>query len=107
MKAHLALLLLAVGLCSCARDANSPPAGATGDSSGSPAAPAPAAPAQSGSSSGQVDLATAAKIQEGADTGTTTDSSSAALERIAALPAAGQLPPGPWVAGKNYEVLSP
>ena len=55
-----------------------------------------------------MDLATAAKTQqEGADTGTGNDSTEAALERIAALPASGQLPPGPRVAGKNYQVLSP
>lgn len=54
------------------------------------------------------DLDTAARTQqEGADTGTAADRSEAALERLAALPPEGQLPPGKWVAGTNYKVLLP
>jgi thiol:disulfide interchange protein DsbA len=101
MRAYLALLLLVAGLSGCARESDqpqqAPAAQARPSTAGTPVA----------GSSGAVDLATAASTQEGSDTGTGTDSGEAALERIAALPAAGQLPPGPWVAGKNYEVLSP
>jgi thiol:disulfide interchange protein DsbA len=54
------------------------------------------------------DVAVAAKTQqEGADSGKGTDSGEAALERVAALPAEGQLPTGKWVVGTNYKVLSP
>jgi thiol:disulfide interchange protein DsbA len=52
--------------------------------------------------------AAAGNQQEGGDTAADApDSSEVALEKIAALPAAGQLPPGPWIAGTNYRVLSP
>jgi len=100
MRPYLALLL-AASLVGCARQPNPPSQTAPSEqsSAGAPNAPKVAA--------ATVDLATAAKTQEGADTGTGTDSSEAALERIVALPAAGQLPPGPWVAGTNYQVLSP
>ena len=40
-------------------------------------------------------------IRDSADTG------SSALERIAALPSAGQLPAGKWVPGTNYKVIAP
>lgn len=115
MRAFLALLL-AVGLCSCSHESSPSPAPAaaaaedtTRVSSSSTTQPE-AAGKVPGSSSGAVDLATAASTQqEGADTATAaaTDSTEANLERVATLPAAGQLPRGPWVAGKNYEVLSP
>jgi len=55
-----------------------------------------------------VDLAVAAQTQqEGTDTGTASDRSEAALERLAALPPEGQLPAGKWVAGTNYKVMLP
>ncbi|MGC2460484.1 MAG: thiol:disulfide interchange protein DsbA/DsbL, partial [Steroidobacteraceae bacterium] len=55
-----------------------------------------------------IDVAAAAKTQqEGADSGKATDSGEAALERVAALPAEGQLPVGKWIAGTNYKALSP
>jgi thiol:disulfide interchange protein DsbA len=103
MRPYVALLLAASLVC-CARQPSPPSPAAPSDQSGSSASNTPSAPKPA---AGAVDLATAAKTQEGADTGTGTDSSEAGLERIAALPAAGQLPPGPWVAGTNYEVLSP
>jgi protein dithiol oxidoreductase (disulfide-forming) len=105
MRAYLALLLLVAGLSGCAREANQSPQAPAATQGG----PSPAgAPVGSSSGAVAVDLAAAAHTQqEGSDTGTGTDSGEAALERIAALPAAGQLPPGPWVAGKNYGVLSP
>ena len=107
MRSYLALLLLAASFTGCARDSD--------ESAQAPAANRAAGAASSipqGASSGAaikpMDIATAAKTQqEGSDTGTATDSSEAALERLAALPPAGQLPPGPWVAGTNYRVLSP
>jgi protein dithiol oxidoreductase (disulfide-forming) len=102
MRAYLALLLLVAGLSGCAREADQSQQAPAATQAG----PSTAA-ASVGGSSGAVDLAAAANTQEGKDTGTGTDSGEAALERIAALPAAGQLPPGAWVAGKNYEVLSP
>jgi thiol:disulfide interchange protein DsbA len=113
MRAHLALLLLIAGLGGCARESDPsqhPQAGTAPVSAA--ATPGSASGAANGagtsaSTSGATDLATAATAQEGSDTGTGTDSGEAGLERIAALPAAGQLPPGPWVAGKNYDVLSP
>jgi thiol:disulfide interchange protein DsbA len=106
MRSYLALLLLAASFTGCARESD--------DSVQAPAAPAAGAAssvvqgASSGAAIKPMDIATAAKTQqEGSDTGTGTDTSEATLERIAALPPAGQLPPGPWVAGTNYQVLSP
>ena len=113
MKPGLALLLssllLVSSLSACAResgktggapDAADNSAIASGTSGGAPAA----APATASTT----DIATAAKTQqEGSDRGTAADSSEVALERIAALPAEGQLPGGKWVAGMNYKVLSP
>jgi thiol:disulfide interchange protein DsbA len=113
MRAYLALLLLIAGLGGCTRESDQSPHAQSGTAPARAAATAGSASAASSgagtsaSTSGAVDLATAANTQEGSDTGTGTDSGEAGLERIAALPAAGQLPPGPWVAGKNYDVLSP
>jgi thiol:disulfide interchange protein DsbA len=108
MRAFLALVL-AASLIGCGQTTAPPPASppptqrdtSQAVSADKPAAtPAPASPE---------DLDAAARTQqEGADTGSgPTDSSEAALERIAALPAAGRLPTGSWVAGTNYQVLSP
>lgn len=107
MKSHLTFLLL-VCLASCSHESSQaqPQSAANPGSTASVQQTTPAS--LPGGSSGAMDLATAAKTQqEGADTGTGTDTTEASLERIAALPAAGQLPQGPWVAGKNYQVLSP
>jgi protein dithiol oxidoreductase (disulfide-forming) len=107
MRVRLELLLLALALGGCSHPSN--PSAQRGSGTTAPHASAPqTAAASGGSSPSTMDLAAAANTQqEGADTGTATDSSEAALERIAALPAEGQLPSGPWVAGKNYDVLSP
>jgi thiol:disulfide interchange protein DsbA len=104
MRSYLALLLLATSLTACARDSNQ-----AGEATGAAANSNPTSQvAPAATRANPVDLATAAKTQqEGADKGTGTDSSEAALERVAALPAAGQLPTGAWVAGTNYSVLSP
>jgi thiol:disulfide interchange protein DsbA len=113
MRAYLALLLLASSLTACARDSSPAPAAATQNAAQqtvAPAAitaPAPGAGVSSGGTTHPVDLETAAKAQEGTDTATGADSGEVALERIAALPAAGQLPATSWVADKNYTVLSP
>jgi len=108
MKPCCALLLLVASLSACAREpAQTPTAGA---GASQPAAPTVAAAAgQAAAAAASVsDVAVAAKTQqEGADSGKATDSGEAALERVAALPAEGQLPTGKWVAGTNYKVLSP
>ncbi|HEY6452170.1 MAG TPA: thiol:disulfide interchange protein DsbA/DsbL, partial [Steroidobacteraceae bacterium] len=76
------------------------PSGAS--SSGAPATQAPVVAA------GAADLTAAAVTQqESADRGAPADSGEAALERIAALPAEGELPAGKWIAGTNYKVISP
>jgi thiol:disulfide interchange protein DsbA len=111
MKPYLALLLLAASLTACARESNPAPASAasTGTSQPATAPSVAAAAATAAAASASVsDVAVAAKTQqEGSDTGKGTDSSEAALERVAALPAEGQLPAGKWVAGTHYKVLSP
>ena len=113
MKPYLALLLLVASLSACAREPNQPPAASANTGSSQPATalaatPTVAAAAAAAAAASVSDVAVAAKTQqEGADTGKGTDSSEAALERVATLPAEGQLPAGKWVAGTNYKVLSP
>jgi len=115
MKPYIALLLLVASLSACGREPSQAPAAAANTATTQPAAapePAPsvaaAATAAAASAASASDVAVAAKTQqEGADTGKGTDSSEAALERVAALPAEGQLPAGKWVAGTHYKVLSP
>jgi len=113
MKPTLVLLLLLTSLSACAREPGTPAAG-TNSAATSATAPqsAPtvaAAAAEAAATAASVsDVAVAAKTQqEGLDTGKSTDSGEAALERVAALAPEGQLPPGKWVAGTNYKVLSP
>src|ERR1039458_7163090 len=101
IKHSLALLLLLASLSACARE----------NPAGSSAAAAPAtAPAPTADAKGGSDLAAAAATQqEGADLGANgsgqPDSGEAQLERIAALPSAGQLPAGKWVPGTHYKVI--
>jgi len=109
IKHSLALLFLIASLSACARETPVVPAAAPSAKPGAAAAPqasssAPAATAIKGDG----DLAAAAATQqEGADVAGTSDSGETQLERIAALPAEGQLPGGRWTAGTNYKVVSP
>ena len=112
MKPTLVLLLLVASLSACAREPSPAPTGTNAATSATAPAGAPtpaAAAAQAAATAASVsDVAVAAKTQqEGLDTGKSTDSGEAALERVAALAPEGQLPAGKWVAGTNYKVLSP
>jgi protein dithiol oxidoreductase (disulfide-forming) len=113
MKPTLMLLLLVASLSACARESGTPAPGTNSAATSATAPPsAPtvaAAAAQAAATAASVsDVAVAAKTQqEGLDTGKSTDSGEAALERVAALAPEGQLPAGKWVAGTNYKVLSP
>ncbi len=112
MKPTLVLLLLVASLSACAREQSPAPTGTNAATSATAPAGAPtpaAAAAQAAATAASVsDVAVAAKTQqEGLDTGKSTDSGEAALERVAALAPEGQLPAGKWVAGTNYKVLSP
>jgi thiol:disulfide interchange protein DsbA len=111
MKPTVALLLLVASLSACAREPSQTPApGATSATTAPPSAPTVAAAASeaAATAASASDVAVAAKTQqEGLDTGKSTDSGEAALERVAALAPEGQLPAGKWVAGTNYKVLSP
>jgi protein dithiol oxidoreductase (disulfide-forming) len=113
MKPTLVLLLLLASLSACAREPGTPTPGSNSAATSATAPPsAPtvaAAAAEAAATAASVsDVAVAAKTQqEGLDTGKSTDSGEAALERVAALAPEGQLPAGKWVAGTNYKVLSP
>jgi thiol:disulfide interchange protein DsbA len=113
MKPTLVLLLLLASLSACAREPGTPAPGSNSAATSATAPPsAPtlaAAAAEAAATAASVsDVAVAAKTQqEGLDTGKSTDSGEAALERVAALAPEGQLPAGKWVAGTNYKVLSP
>jgi thiol:disulfide interchange protein DsbA len=105
----LALLFLVASLCACARETPVVPAAAPSAKPGAAAAPlAPSTAPAATAIKGDGDLAAAAATQqEGADVAGTSDSGETQLERIAALPAEGQLPGGKWTAGTNYKVVSP
>jgi thiol:disulfide interchange protein DsbA len=111
MRQSIALILLVMSLAACAREN---PAAASSAPSPSPSpsrSPTPATTAAPGApaaaqSSGDL-TAAAVTQQERPDVVATPDSGSSALERIAALPSAGQLPAGKWVAGTHYKVIAP
>jgi thiol:disulfide interchange protein DsbA len=109
MRTSLALLLLVASLSACAREPSQTPAAGGGTSQPAAAPTVAAAAGEAAAAAASVsDVAVAAKTQqEGADSGKATDSGEAALERVAVLPAEGQLPAGKWVAGTNYKVLAP
>jgi thiol:disulfide interchange protein DsbA len=109
IKHSLALLLLIASLSACARETPVAPAAAPSANPGAAAAPQPSASAATSSAAkGDGDLAAAAATQqEGADVAPASDSGETQLERIAALPAEGQLPGGKWTANTNYKVVSP
>jgi thiol:disulfide interchange protein DsbA len=114
IKQSLALLLLVASLSACARETPVAPAAAPSAKPGAAASTAAAAGTPAAASAthpaGDSDLAAAAATQqEGADVAVAanSDSGETQLERIAALPAEGQLPGGKWTAGTNYKVVSP
>jgi thiol:disulfide interchange protein DsbA len=98
LAAALAILTLALSGCSRAPESSNaaaPPAAAPAAAPASPAATTPPA-----LTAGEAPVAAppskpAAPVEE------------SKLERVAALPAAGQLPSGKWVAGTNYRPLVP
>lgn len=95
-QALLAATLIACGLLACSRDA-APPAAA-------PATEAPAtAPAQTVAPA-PADAATASQESSGDAAEGEPD---AALERLATMPAADELPSGRWKAGVNYKPIVP
>lgn len=110
IRHSLPLLLLIASLSACARETPVAPAAAPSAKPAASAA-APAAPAGAAAATalkGDGDLAAAAATQqEGADVAAASDSGETQLERIAVLPAEGQLPGGKWTAGTNYRVVSP
>lgn len=109
MKHSFALIaLLAVSLGACGRESAPAPGSSAASNPTASATSNTGSPTASGGSASAGDLVTAAKTQqESADTDTGTDASETALERVAALPEEGQLPQGKWVAGQNYQVISP
>ena len=110
IKHSLALLFLIASLSACARETPVPPAASSAKPGAAASTAAPASAPTKSAPKSEGDLAAAAATQqEGADVAvaTTSDSGETQLERIAALPAEGQLPGGKWVAGTNYKVVSP
>ena len=68
---------------------------------------APAAQSPQPAAANPGDLTAAATTQQETRDSGGADSNEASLEKVAALSPEGQLPPGKWVAGNNYSVLSP
>lgn len=107
MKHAVIAPLLAFVLVGCSH-ASAPPSTIVDTPSAASAAPVAPAPAAHGAAAAAGDVSAAAQTQqEGADTGTGADRSELALERVASLSPAGELPTGRWVAGTNYQVLVP
>jgi thiol:disulfide interchange protein DsbA len=107
----LGVLFLAAGaLTGCARESAETTAAATtdadeADAAADPAAalPAPVAATPPGAQTAiQESAGVAADAEDAAPT-----RSEATLERLTALPAQDQLPPGKWQVGKNYNVIVP
>ncbi|MGA8706356.1 MAG: thiol:disulfide interchange protein DsbA/DsbL [Steroidobacteraceae bacterium] len=113
IKHSLALLLLAASLAACARESNPAPAANPQAATTAPASSSGNTSSAAASSSGPKsagDLAAAAVTQqEGADLAAKDrdDNGQTQLERIAALPAEGQLPASKWVPGTQYKIVSP
>lgn len=109
MKHPVIAAILAFVLVGCGHASAPAPSSSADTASAAPAASLPAPATEgSGSTASPGDVSAAAQTQqEGADTGTGADRSELALERVASLPPAGQLPTGRWVAGSNYQVLVP
>lgn len=108
MRQPIALILLVMSLAACARENPAAPASSAGSPNPTLATPAPAASATPAPAHAAGDLTAAAVTQqERVDPVAAADTGSSALERIAALPSAGQLPAGKWVPGTNYKVIAP
>jgi len=108
MRQPIALILLVMSLAACARENPAAPASSAASPNPTLATPAPAASATPAPAHAAGDLTAAAVTQqERVDPVAAADTGSSALERIAALPSAGQLPAGKWVPGTNYKVIAP
>jgi thiol:disulfide interchange protein DsbA len=108
MRQPIALILLVMSLAACARENPAAPASSAASPNPTLATPAPAASATPAPARAAGDLTAAAVTQqERVDPVAAADTGSSALERIAALPSAGQLPAGKWVPGTNYKVIAP
>jgi protein dithiol oxidoreductase (disulfide-forming) len=106
LRQYLASVLLVTSLAACARE--NPVAPAPSAAAPAPAIAAPATTSATTPARAPGDLSTAAATQqEGHDLVAAADTGTSSLERIAALPSAGQLPTGKWVAGTNYKVIAP
>jgi len=100
MKTTIAVAaLLLLSLTACGRE----PAPASTTAS----APAAASTAPTTAATASSNINPVGSAQESTQVETGTDRSETALERIAALPAAGTLPAGRWVAGTHYRPLVP
>jgi protein dithiol oxidoreductase (disulfide-forming) len=95
-KPTLLLAALVLMLSGCSQEHTPTPAAATTPDNGAPASTTPPATA-----TGQPATAATANPGEG------TSRDEAALEKVAPLPAAAQLPDGKWKAGVNYRPIVP
>jgi protein dithiol oxidoreductase (disulfide-forming) len=99
----LLYLTLLVSLDACGR--TQPPASSVTPINNAPVATSMSAPARASAPSASG--AAGAAMQESSSAATTASPGQAALERVAALPAAGQMPQTRWTAGVNYVPVVP
>jgi thiol:disulfide interchange protein DsbA len=103
MTRQLTCLAVFSLLAACgSKTATAPAPGAAAPSAAETSAPAPVAAAAASGSSTQPSAGESTDVGSGE-----TDRTVTGLERIAALPASGNLPAGRWIAGQHYRPLSP
>jgi thiol:disulfide interchange protein DsbA len=100
----LLCITLLVSLDACARSQAPAP---NSTSSTPPAAASGAGSAPTGASTASQSSTAGAAMQESSSAAATASPGQAALERVAALPAAGQMPQTRWTAGVNYQPVVP
>jgi protein dithiol oxidoreductase (disulfide-forming) len=95
---------LLVSLDACARS-HAPASSTAADTPPAPAAVPNSAPVSSAAANAS--NAASGAVQESSSVATTASPGQAALERVAALPAAGEMPQTRWTAGVNYVPVVP
>jgi thiol:disulfide interchange protein DsbA len=109
IRLPVAIVLLALSMTACGRNAPAPTTPAQSKPAASAPAPTPAKPADevAGPDSQISESKEATASQESTDEEAADDKRDASLERLAAMPSDQQLPAGKWKPGVNYTPVVP